>query len=160
MRDQKFSFSVLAAIVLVIVLKFILAMYALRKPPSSSQPVYFQSDVVRSIFTLYCIYLVSHVSATIFLHQCISQVKLGRWRGEYVALKIYNSKDEESWHRETEIYQNVILRHENILGKPSGVFVHSLHAWVVRTPFLLWVFRKIPRRLGSRATVNKNFSGN
>ena len=41
---------------------------------------------------------------------------LGRWRDEYVALKIFDSRHEESWYRETEIYQTVMLRHENILG--------------------------------------------
>ena len=54
---------------------------------------------------------VRHESLLIF------QVKLGRWRDENVALKIFFSKDEDSWFRETEIYQTVMLRHENILGK-------------------------------------------
>ena len=45
------------------------------------------------------------------------QVKLGKWRDENVALKIFFSKDEDSWFRETEIYQTVMLRHENILGE-------------------------------------------
>jgi len=43
-------------------------------------------------------------------------VMLGTWREEKVALKIFNSVNEDSWHRETEIYQTVLLRHENILG--------------------------------------------
>nr|NP_001071968.1 transforming growth factor beta receptor [Ciona intestinalis]BAE06726.1 transforming growth factor beta receptor [Ciona intestinalis] len=43
-------------------------------------------------------------------------VMLGKWREEKVALKIFNSSDEESWFRETEIYQTVLLRHDNILG--------------------------------------------
>ncbi|XP_076814342.1 bone morphogenetic protein receptor type-1B-like [Clavelina lepadiformis] len=43
-------------------------------------------------------------------------VKLGKWREEKVAIKIFFSKDEDSWFRETEIYQTVMLRHENILG--------------------------------------------
>nr|CAB3225938.1 TGFbeta receptor-Ib [Phallusia mammillata] len=43
-------------------------------------------------------------------------VMLGKWREEKVALKIFNSTDEDSWFRETEIYQTVLLRHENILG--------------------------------------------
>ena len=41
---------------------------------------------------------------------------LGRWRGENVAVKIFSSRDEKSWFREAEIYQTVMLRHENILG--------------------------------------------
>nr|BAB87725.1 HrBMPR [Halocynthia roretzi] len=42
-------------------------------------------------------------------------VKLGKWRDELVAVKIFNTTDEDSWFRETEIYQTVLLRHENIL---------------------------------------------
>ncbi|XP_069988849.1 bone morphogenetic protein receptor type-1B [Penaeus vannamei] len=44
------------------------------------------------------------------------EVWLGRWRGERVAVKIFFTTDEASWFRETEIYQTVLLRHENILG--------------------------------------------
>lgn len=40
----------------------------------------------------------------------------GRWRGENVAVKIFSSREECSWFREAEIYQTVMLRHENILG--------------------------------------------
>ena len=40
----------------------------------------------------------------------------GRWRGENVAVKIFSSRDETSWFRESDIYQTVMLRHENILG--------------------------------------------
>lgn len=43
------------------------------------------------------------------------EVWLGRWRGERVAVKIFFTTDEASWFRETEIYQTVLLRHENIL---------------------------------------------
>ncbi|MPC19511.1 Bone morphogenetic protein receptor type-1B [Portunus trituberculatus] len=43
------------------------------------------------------------------------EVWLGRWRGEKVAVKIFFTTDEASWFRETEIYQTVLLRHENIL---------------------------------------------
>lgn len=38
------------------------------------------------------------------------------WNGEHVAVKIFPSRDERSWFREVEIYQTVMLRHENILG--------------------------------------------
>lgn len=31
-------------------------------------------------------------------------------------MKIFSSRDERSWFREAEIYQTVMLRHENILG--------------------------------------------
>lgn len=37
--------------------------------------------------------------------------------GESVAVKIFSSRDEQSWFRETEIYNTVQLRHDNILGK-------------------------------------------
>ena len=44
------------------------------------------------------------------------EVWRGRWRGENVAVKIFSSRDETSWFRESDIYQTVMLRHENILG--------------------------------------------
>ncbi|ELT99041.1 hypothetical protein CAPTEDRAFT_227433 [Capitella teleta] len=44
------------------------------------------------------------------------EVWRGRWRGENVAVKIFCSREESSWFREAEIYQTVMLRHENILG--------------------------------------------
>ncbi|MCL4132082.1 UNVERIFIED_CONTAM: hypothetical protein GTU68_041146 [Idotea baltica] len=44
------------------------------------------------------------------------EVWRGRWRGEFVAVKIFSSRDERSWFREVEIYQTIMLRHDNILG--------------------------------------------
>nr|AIA98699.1 transforming growth factor-beta [Pinctada imbricata] len=44
------------------------------------------------------------------------EVWRGRWRAESVAVKIFSSREERSWFREAEIYQTVMLRHENILG--------------------------------------------
>ena len=44
------------------------------------------------------------------------EVWLGHWRGEHVAVKVFSSRDERSWSRECEIYQTVMLRHDNILG--------------------------------------------
>ena len=44
------------------------------------------------------------------------EVWKGEWRGENVAVKIFSSIDEQSWFREVEIFQTVMLRHENILG--------------------------------------------
>ena len=44
------------------------------------------------------------------------EVWRGRWRDENVAVKIFSSREECSWFREAEIYQTVMLRHENILG--------------------------------------------
>ena len=40
----------------------------------------------------------------------------GSWQGEPVAVKVFASRDEQSWARETEIYNTVMLRHSNILG--------------------------------------------
>lgn len=60
------------------------------------------------------------------------EVWLGRWRGEKVAVKIFFTTDEASWFRETEIYQTVLLRHENILCKmasykvPSPNFIYGM----------------------------------
>ncbi|XP_063903991.1 bone morphogenetic protein receptor type-1B isoform X2 [Zophobas morio] len=44
------------------------------------------------------------------------EVWLARWRGERVAVKVFFTTEEQSWFRETEIYQTVLMRHENILG--------------------------------------------
>lgn len=44
------------------------------------------------------------------------EVWKGEWRGEHVAVKIFSSVDENSWFREVEIFQTVMLRHDNILG--------------------------------------------
>lgn len=44
------------------------------------------------------------------------EVWLGKWRDERVAVKIFHTAEEASWRRETEIYQTVSMRHENILG--------------------------------------------
>ena len=44
------------------------------------------------------------------------EVWRGKWRGEDVAVKIFSSREERSWFREAEIYQTIMLRHENILG--------------------------------------------
>ncbi|KAM9111454.1 bone morphogenetic protein receptor type-1B-like [Pangshura tecta] len=44
------------------------------------------------------------------------EVWMGNWRGEKVAVKVFFTIEEASWLRETEVYQTVLLRHENILG--------------------------------------------
>ncbi|XP_050297892.1 bone morphogenetic protein receptor type-1B isoform X3 [Anthonomus grandis grandis] len=44
------------------------------------------------------------------------EVWQARWRGEKVAVKIFLTTEEQSWFRETEIYQTVLMRHENILS--------------------------------------------
>ncbi|XP_014204565.1 bone morphogenetic protein receptor type-1B isoform X2 [Copidosoma floridanum] len=55
------------------------------------------------------------------LSQCVGkgrygEVWLARWRGEKVAVKVFFTLEEASWFRETEIYQTMLMRHENILG--------------------------------------------
>nr|QZX63225.1 TGF-beta receptor type-1 isoform 1 [Halisarca dujardinii] len=40
----------------------------------------------------------------------------GKWRGEDFAVKVFRSFDEKSWFRETQIYNQYLLPHENILG--------------------------------------------
>ncbi|KAK3932432.1 Bone morphogenetic protein receptor type-1B [Frankliniella fusca] len=44
------------------------------------------------------------------------EVWLASWRGEPVAVKVFFTTEEASWFRETNIYQTVLMRHENILG--------------------------------------------
>ncbi|KAI9522968.1 Activin receptor type-1B [Dissostichus eleginoides] len=61
------------------------------------------------------------VARTIVLQDIIGkgrfgEVWRGRWRGGDVAVKIFSSREERSWFREAEIYQTIMLRHENILG--------------------------------------------
>lgn len=48
------------------------------------------------------------------------EVWRGTWMGESVAVKIFSSRDEQSWFRETEIYNTVQLRHDNILGTAAN----------------------------------------
>lgn len=50
------------------------------------------------------------------------EVWRGTWMGESVAVKIFSSRDEQSWFRETEIYNTVQLRHDNILGMTADSF--------------------------------------
>lgn len=56
-------------------------------------------------------------------------------------MKIFSSRDEKSWFRETELYNTVLLRHENILGKSdnlihvAGVQVSQQNSW--RLPGIL-----------------------
>ncbi|XP_028317936.1 bone morphogenetic protein receptor, type IBb [Gouania willdenowi] len=44
------------------------------------------------------------------------EVWMGKWREERVAVKVFFTTEEESWFRETEIYQTFLMRHDNILG--------------------------------------------
>nr|ALR88679.1 activin receptor type I-like mw [Saccoglossus kowalevskii] len=44
------------------------------------------------------------------------EVWRGLYHGENIAVKIFSTRDEKSWFRETQIYNTVLLRHDNILG--------------------------------------------
>lgn len=77
------------------------------------------------------------IARTIILQEIVGkgrfgEVWRGKWCGEDVAVKIFSSRDERSWFREAEIYQTVMLRHENILGfiaadnKGTVGFPHSI----------------------------------
>ncbi|XP_022375391.1 serine/threonine-protein kinase receptor R3 isoform X2 [Enhydra lutris kenyoni] len=61
------------------------------------------------------------VARQVALVECVGKGRYGEvwrglWHGESVAVKIFSSRDEQSWFRETEIYNTVLLRHDNILG--------------------------------------------
>ncbi|XP_005411975.1 PREDICTED: serine/threonine-protein kinase receptor R3 [Chinchilla lanigera] len=61
------------------------------------------------------------VARQVTLMECVGKGRYGEvwrglWHGESVAVKIFSSRDEQSWFRETEIYNTVLLRHDNILG--------------------------------------------
>ncbi|XP_023316004.1 bone morphogenetic protein receptor type-1A-like [Trichogramma pretiosum] len=61
-----------------------------------------------------------------------AEVRLGHWRGERVACKIFAAQEEASWFRETEIYQTHLMRHDNVLGfvaadiKGTGCYTQML----------------------------------
>ncbi|CAG2165286.1 unnamed protein product, partial [Oppiella nova] len=57
----------------------------------------------------------------IHLEECIGKGRYGEvwrgiWQSDNIAVKIFFSRDELSWNRETEIYSTVMLRHENVLA--------------------------------------------
>lgn len=64
------------------------------------------------------------------------EVWKGKWRGENVAVKIFFTTEEASWFRETELYQTVLLRHENILGK-HWTIMQGCSVAVVSTSFMI-----------------------
>ncbi|XP_061630560.1 serine/threonine-protein kinase receptor R3 isoform X1 [Phyllopteryx taeniolatus] len=96
----------------------------MSKVPNGEDPTYGR------IFDEFCTsgsgtglpYLVQRTMARqISLVECVGkgrygEVWRGTWMGESVAVKIFSSRDEQSWFRETEIYNTVQLRHDNILG--------------------------------------------
>lgn len=83
-------------------------------------------NVLKLIFLFYCsvglpLLVQRSIARQIQLVETIGkgrfgEVWRGRWRGENVAVKIFSSREERSWFREAEIYQTVMLRHDNILG--------------------------------------------
>ncbi|KAM9855708.1 serine/threonine-protein kinase receptor R3 isoform 1-T2 [Aulostomus maculatus] len=97
---------------------------SMLKVPTGDDPTY------GDIFDEFCTsgsgtglpYLVQRTMARqISLAECVGkgrygEVWRGTWMGESVAVKIFSSRDEQSWFRETEIYNTVQLRHDNILG--------------------------------------------
>lgn len=59
------------------------------------------------------------------------EVWLARWRGEKVAVKVFFTTEESSWFRETEIYQTVLMRHENILGNFTTIHLFFIYFFSV-----------------------------
>lgn len=44
------------------------------------------------------------------------EVWLGTFRASAVAVKVFASRDNLSWSRETDIYNTSMIRHDNLLG--------------------------------------------
>ena len=72
---------------------------------------------------------------------------MGRWRGEKVAVKVFFTTEEASWFRETEIYQTVLMGHENILGEESFHPPYGPPPSVGVLEALLWYFPYLFRSL-------------
>ena len=53
------------------------------------------------------------------------RVYRGIWRGDEYAVKTFQSSDEKSWKRETEIYNQVLLPNENILSYLAGDIISN-----------------------------------
>ena len=71
----------------------------------SGEPLMSQRTIARSI----------HVGESIGSGR-FGQVFVGEFQGDFVAIKKFASRDEKSWFRESEVYNTVLLRHDNILG--------------------------------------------
>ena len=54
-----------------------------------------------------------------------SQVWRGLWKGDSVAVKVFNSFDEDSWQTERSIYDTDLLRDANILRVYAAAVVTS-----------------------------------
>lgn len=68
------------------------------------------------------------------------EVWMGKWRGEKVAVKVFFTTEEDSWFRETEIYQTFLMRHDNILGKTMENNRHRDFILGLACPFPLHAF--------------------
>uniref|UniRef100_A0A0N5AF44 receptor protein serine/threonine kinase n=1 Tax=Syphacia muris TaxID=451379 RepID=A0A0N5AF44_9BILA len=56
----------------------------------------------------------------------------GYWRGESVAVKLFSTRDEQSWQREVEIYETTWLRHPDILAYVASDNVGmELQLWLI-----------------------------
>ncbi|KAJ8320021.1 hypothetical protein KUTeg_001608 [Tegillarca granosa] len=83
----------------------------------SGLPFLVQQTVARQVTILECIAIIDRSCFTFSTGKGrYGEVWRGRYHGENVALKIFLSRDEASWARETEIYNTCLLRHDNILG--------------------------------------------
>lgn len=61
------------------------------------------------------------IARKVNLLECVGKGRYGEvWKGvfycDYCAVKIFSTRDDKSWEREVEVYETVMLRHENILG--------------------------------------------
>lgn len=88
-----------------ILIRELLFICCLSVAPSAGLPLFVQRTVARTI-----------VLQEIIGKGRFGEVWRGKWRGGDVAVKIFSSREERSWFREAEIYQTIMLRHENILG--------------------------------------------
>ena len=70
---------------------------------------------------------------------------MGKWKGECVAVKIFSSREERSWFREAEIYQTVMLRHENILGFIAADNKGSTLSWAGDTGVITLILSSYDR---------------
>lgn len=82
---------------------------------------YFQHSVTSGSGSGLPLLIQRTLAKQVSLAECIGKGRYGEvwraiWHGESVAVKIFFSRDEESWKRETEIYSTVLLRHDSILG--------------------------------------------
>ena len=69
----------------------------------------FKLHMIHIIKLVLCVlFSVSYFDYSIIIR--FGEVWLGHWNGDNVAVKIFSTRDEESWHRETEVYQTVMLR--------------------------------------------------